>query len=342
MKTKVVTDSGSGLTQKQADALGIGLLPLQVLVDDQQYLDGVNLDTKLLYQMLEDGKMPTTSQPPLLLEEEMFENYKKDGITDLIVINLSNGLSSTNQTVQATAKRLGLNVHTLDIYTTLAIEQYLAIAARQLLDAGKDPEEIIRILENAVDKSAGYLIVDNLDHLAAGGRLTPLAAKLGGLLKIKPEEIIRILENAVDKSAGYLIVDNLDHLAAGGRLTPLAAKLGGLLKIKPVLKVSKETEGKVDSFDKVRTFHKALAKGAEQIQKGMEPGVEYEFFVLNGNDDAMAQKAKELLHEISPQTPVHTLDMFPVIASHTGLGSIGMQYIPKIEGADYDETRICD
>lgn len=295
MKTKVVTDSGSGLTQKQADALGIGLLPLQVLVDDQQYLDGVNLDTKLLYQMLEDGKMPTTSQPPLLLEEEMFENYKKDGITDLIVINLSNGLSSTNQTVQATAKRLGLNVHTLDIYTTLAIEQYLAIAARQLLDAGKDPEEIIRILENAVDKSAGYLIVDNLDHLAAGGRLTPLAAKLGGLLKIKP-----------------------------------------------VLKVSKETEGKVDTFDKVRTFHKALAKGAEQIQKGMEPGVEYEFFVLNGNDDAMAQKAKELLHEISPQTPVHTLDMFPVIASHTGLGSIGMQYIPKIEGADYDETRICD
>lgn len=295
MKTKVVTDSGSGLTQKQADALGIGLLPLQVLVDDQQYLDGVNLDTKLLYQMLEDGKMPTTSQPPLLLEEEMFENYKKDGITDLIVINLSNGLSSTNQTVQATAKRLGLNVHTLDIYTTLAIEQYLAIAAKQLLDAGKDPEEIIRILENAVDKSAGYLIVDNLDHLAAGGRLTPLAAKLGGLLKIKP-----------------------------------------------VLKVSKETEGKVDSFDKVRTFHKALAKGAEQIQKGMEPGVEYEFFVLNGNDDAMAQKAKELLHEISPQTPVHTLDMFPVIASHTGLGSIGMQYIPKIEGADYDETRICD
>lgn len=295
MKTKVVTDSGSGLSQKQADALGIGLLPLQVLVDDEQYLDGVNLDTKMLYEMLEEGKMPTTSQPPLLLEEELFEGYKKDGITDLIVINLSNGLSSTNQTVQATAKRLGLNVHTLDIYTTLAIEQYLAVAAKQLLDAGKDADEIIRILENAVDQSAGYLMVDNLDHLAAGGRLTPLAAKLGGLLKIKP-----------------------------------------------VLKVSKDTEGKVDSFDKVRTFHKALAKGVEQVEKGLKPGVEYEFFILNGNDDAMAEKAKELLHEISPETPVHTLDMFPVIASHTGLGSIGVQYIPKIEGVDYDETRICN
>lgn len=295
MKAKVVTDSGSGLSQKQADALGIGFLPLQVLVDDEQYLDGVNLDTKTLYEMLDAGKMPTTSQPPLLLEEELFEEYKKEGITDLIVINLSNGLSSTNMTVQATAKRLGLNVHTLDIYTTLAIQQYLAIAAKQLLDQGKTPEEIIDILKKAVDESEGYLIVDNLDHLAAGGRLTPLAAKLGGLLKIKP-----------------------------------------------VLRVSKATEGKVDSFDKVRTMHKAIAKGAEQIKAGLKPGVDYEFFILNGNDDASTEKARELLQGISPETPIHILDMFPVIASHTGLGSVGMQYIPKIEGVDYDETRICN
>ena len=285
MKTKVVTDSGSGLTQKQADALGIGFLPLQVLVDDQQYLDGVNLNTEMLYAMLEDGKMPTTSQPPLL----------KEGYTDIIAINLSSGLSSTNEIVQATAKRLGLTVHTLDIYTTLAIQKYLAIAAKQLLDQGKDPDEIIRLLSEAVDKSEGYLIVDNLDHLAAGGRLTPLAAKLGGLLKIKP-----------------------------------------------VLKVAKSTEGKVDSFDKVRTFHKAVAKGVDQVKSALQPGVDYEFFILNGNDDAMAQKTRELLNAISPDTPVHTMDMFPVIASHTGLGSIGIQFIPKIEGVDYDETRICN
>ncbi|WP_323090674.1 DegV family protein [Allobaculum sp. JKK-2023] len=295
MKTKVVTDSGSGLTQKQADALGIGFLPLQVLVDDQQYLDGVDLNTEMLYAMLEDGKMPTTSQPPLLLEEELFEELLKEGYTDIIAINLSSGLSSTNEIVQATAKRLGLTVHTLDIYTTLAIQKYLAIAAKQLLDQGKDPDEIIRLLSEAVDKSEGYLIVDNLDHLAAGGRLTPLAAKLGGLLKIKP-----------------------------------------------VLKVAKSTEGKVDSFDKVRTFHKAVAKGVDQVKSALQPGVDYEFFILNGNDDAMAQKTRELLNAISPDTPVHTMDMFPVIASHTGLGSIGIQFIPKIEGVDYDETRICN
>ena len=151
-----------------------------------------------------------------------------------------------------------------------------------------------------------------------------------------------MLFRSVDTSEGYLIVDNLDHLAAGGRLTPLAAKLGGLLKIKPVLKVAKSTYGKVDSFDKVRTFHKAVAKAVDQVEKAIEPGKEYEFFILNGNDDANTAKALELLQGIAPQAPITTLDMFAVIAAHTGLGSVGIQFIEKIEGVDYDETRICD
>lgn len=295
MKAKVITDSGSGLNQKQTEKLGIGLLPLQVLVDNKQYLDGVDLETDQLYAMLDEGKMPTTSQPPLLLEEEMFEQYKKDGITDLIVVNLSSGLSSTNEIVQATAKRLGLNVHTFDVYTTLGVQQYLAVAAKQLLDQGKTPDEIVDLLKEAVDGSAGYLMVDNLDHLAAGGRLTPLAAKLGGMLKIKP-----------------------------------------------ILKVAKDTEGKVDSFGKVRTMHKAIAKAVEQVKDSLVDGVDYEFFILNGEADEMSEKARELLQEISPETPIHMLDMFPVIACHTGLGSVGIQFIPRIKGVEYDETRICD
>ncbi len=294
MKVKVITDSGSGLTQKQAESLGIEFLPLQVLVDETQYLDGVDLTCEKLYELLDEGKMPTTSQPPLLLEEELFERLKSEGVTDVIVINLSNGLSSTNQIIQATAKRFDIVVHTLDIYTTLAVQQYLVIAAQQLLEQGRDPEAIVA------------------------------------------------LRKSVDGSAGYLMVDNLDHLAAGGRLTPLAAKLGGMLKIKPVLRVSKDTQGKVDSFEKVRTFHKAVSRGVEQVAKGLVDGVDYELFVLNGNADASAEAAREMMAALRPGTKVHVLNMFPVIAAHTGLGSVGVQYIPKIEGVEYDETRICD
>lgn len=288
MKAKIITDSGSGLTAKEAEELGIGFLPLQVTVDEKQYLDGIDLDVPTLYKMLDEGKMPSTSQPPLLMQEELFEDLQKDGVTDLILINLSNGLSGTNATLQATAQRLGLNVHTLDIYTTLYIQKYMAEAAKQLLDQGKEPEEIIEILK------------DNIDH-----------------------------------SQGYLIVDNLDHLAAGGRLTPLAAKLGGLLKIKPVLRVSKDTGGKVDALEKVRTFNKAIKKTADRIAEEVPNPDEYEFFLLNGENDEGIEAAKEALREAyGRDIPVHIDPMYSVIACHTGLGSVGFQYAPKLEGVE--------
>ncbi|WP_304684304.1 DegV family protein [Ileibacterium valens] len=289
MKAKVLTDSGSGLSAKQASDLGIAFLPLQVTVDNQQYLDGVNLDILELYKMLDEGKMPSTSQPPLLMQEELFEDLQKDGYTDLILINLSNGLSGTNATLQATAARLGLNVHTLDIYSTLYMQKYMVLAANQLLQAGKEPEEIIEILKKAVDDSNGYLIVEDLDHLAAGGRLTPLAAKLGGMLKIKP-----------------------------------------------ILKVGKETEGKVDAWEKVRTFNKAVKKAAEKIASEVKDDVDnYEFFMLNGENEEGTEAGKQaLIDALGKDVVIHTDPMYAVIACHTGLGSVGFQYAPKIEGVN--------
>ena len=287
MKAKVLTDSGSGLTAEEANALGIAFLPLQVTVDNKQYLDGVDLNVPELYTMLDEGKMPSTSQPPLLMQEELFEDLQKDGVTDLILINLSNGLSGTNATLQATAARLGLNVHTLDIYTTLYIQKYLALAAAQLLEAGKSPEEIIEILKNAVDQSNGYLIVEDLNHLAAGGRLTPIAAKLGGMLKIKP-----------------------------------------------ILKVGKDTQGKVDAFEKVRTFNKAVKKAAERVAEEVGDNADqYEFFMLNGENDEGTEAGKQaLIDALGKEVDVHIDPMYSVIACHTGLGSVGFQYAPKIEG----------
>lgn len=291
MKAKVLTDSGSGLSAKEAEKLGIAFLPLQVTVDGKQYLDGMTIDTETLYKMLDEGKMPTTSQPPLLMQEEMFENLKNEGVTDVILINLSSGLSGTNQTLQATANRIGVNVHTLDIYTTLYMQKYMALAANQLLNEGKTPEEIIDILKKTVDQSCGYLIVDDLDHLAAGGRLTPMAAKLGGMLKIKP-----------------------------------------------ILRVSKETEGKVDAYEKVRTLHKAIKKGAEHVIEAVKDHPEdFEIMMLNGENDEGVQLGIEALKEaLGENIEVHVDPMYPVIACHTGLGSVGFQYAPKIKGVSIE------
>ena len=108
MKARVLTESGCGLTKQEAQALGIDFLPLQVQIEDKTYLDGVNLTVEELNSFLERGFMPQTSMPPLGDIEALLESYKNNGITDVILITLSNGLSGTNQAIQASGKWLSL------------------------------------------------------------------------------------------------------------------------------------------------------------------------------------------------------------------------------------------
>ena len=286
MKVRVLTESGCGLTKQEAQALGIDFLPLQVHIEDKTYLHGVNLTVEELNSFLERGFMPQTSMPPLGDIEALLESYKNNGITDVILITLSNGLSGTNQAIQASGKWHGVKIHTLDIYTTLGVEKYLVLSAQKLVEQ-----------------------------------------------EIHPEEIISRLKDSVDHSRGFLIPEDLDHLAKGGRLTPMAAKLAGMLKIKPILEVSKNTEGKVDVFDKVRTMSKAIKKAVKVISKDAN-AQDYEFYVLNGENQEGTQIAIDELHDVfGEDIQIHTDPMYAVIAVHTGLGAVGVQFVKKVKGA---------
>lgn len=286
MTIKVVTDSGSGLSQKKANALGIDFLPLQVIVDDHTYLDGVDLDIDDLYDHIAQGASVQTSLPPLGIMEDLLESYEEQGVDQVILITLSNGLSSTNNTFLAAANRHGIQVHTLDLFTTLGVEHYCALAATSLNDKN-----------------------------------------------VAPEQIVSTLEEAIDHSAGYLIAEDLDHLAKGGRLTPMAAKLGGMLKIKPILEVSKNTGGKVDVWSKVRTMSKAIKTGADQIGQSVDDPSQYVFYVLDARNEEGAQTAiEELKSVLGDQADIRREPMYAVIACHTGLGAVGMQYVKKVKG----------
>lgn len=285
MKVRVLTESGCGLTKQQAQELNIDFLPLQVQIDDKTYLDGVNLTVDELNSYLTRGYMPQTSMPPLGDIEDLLESYKKDGVTDVILITLSSGLSGTNQAIQASGKWHGVKIHTLDIFTTLGVEKYLAISAQKLVEQ-----------------------------------------------EIHPDEIIARLKDSVEHSRGFLIPEDLEHLAKGGRLTPMAAKLGGMLKIKPILEVSKNTQGKVDVFDKVRTMSKAIKKAVKVISKDVN-AQDYVFYVLNGQADEGVQIAVDELHALVGENINIQVDpIYAVIAVHTGLGSVGIQYVKKVKG----------
>lgn len=227
MKVRVLTESGSCLTQEQAKQFDIDVLPMQIFIDDKAYDDGIDLTPDGLYDIMDTGAYAMTSQPKPARARALFEQYKADGITDVVAVVMSPGLSGTLALVESTAREFGIHIHTTDIYTTLAIEGYWAKAARELVEKGVNPEEIIRRLKASIDKSKGYLEPYDLNHLAKGGRLTPFAAKFANMLQIKPicevsyrtkgkvgmRSKVRTMTKAIRKAVQYCCeeVDDPDH-----------------------------------------------------------------------------------------------------------------------------------
>lgn len=283
MKIAVVTDSGSGLTKQQADELGIFYLPLQIIIQDKMFLDGENITVEEIYEYLRNGEMPTTSMPPMGLVEELFTQLKEEGYEAVIAVPLSGGLSSTSSIMQAVAKEHDVKLHIIESYTTCNIQRYLAESAIKLVQQGLDLDTVCE-------------------------RLNASAADSGTLI----------------------IPDDLQHLKRGGRLTPLAAALGGLLKIKPILRLDRESEGKVDVYDKVRTMSKAQSKAISTFQ---EHGLttEYTLTVLHSGAPQEGEKLKAMMEEAFPGLDLYYGLIGAVISAHTGVGCLGIQYIRKVE-----------
>lgn len=186
MKIAVITDSGSGLSAKEASDLGIYYLPLQILHKETQYLDGESITLRQVYDFLHQEEDLTTSMPPMARVEKTLEHIKADGYDTIIAVPITLGLSSTASVLNATAKDMGIKIHCIDVFTTCNIQNYIARSAKQLVDMGLEADEIVARLQESIDHSNTLIIPDDLQHLKRGGRLTPLAAALGGLLKIKP------------------------------------------------------------------------------------------------------------------------------------------------------------
>lgn len=184
-KIAVVTDTGSNLSFEQAKELGIYLLPLQITIDETTYQDTLEISTQDIYNELANGKMPKTSMAAYQKIYDLFEELKKDYDT-IFAVPLTNGLSTNASTMQSIARELEMNVHVIDMYATCALEKHVAIWIKKLVDEHKSSEEILKIIQPAIDESNSLILVKNLQHLKRGGRLTPMAAALAGLLKIYP------------------------------------------------------------------------------------------------------------------------------------------------------------
>ncbi len=186
MKIAYVTDSGAGHSIAEFAKDGIISLPLQISDEKNTYQDLENFSRRDLIRLLIDGHVFKTSQPSPGLVQQCFESLKEQG-TDLIVaVPICPGLSGTMSTMTAIARSLDLKILTVDTYVTAVVQDYII---RRIKKAHEEnvPDLEIQLLVNQIIESTNTLIIpETLDQLLRGGRLTPLAAKLGKLLKISP------------------------------------------------------------------------------------------------------------------------------------------------------------
>lgn len=193
MKTAFVTDSGTGESIERLRQDGIYSVPLQLSCDGENYHDGLDIGIDEVYAKMRNGKMLSTSLPSLGKIEELFQQLKEEGYERIFAVPICSGLSGTIDAMKMVAVQLGLAFEYVDCHVTAVVQGYLIRLAKRMHEAGRTLEEIMASCVQVVHSTDTLLLPDDLQHLKRGGRLTPLAAALGGLLKIKP--ILQINEH---------------------------------------------------------------------------------------------------------------------------------------------------
>ena len=199
MNVQIVIDSACDLSVSQAEKMGVTLLPLRTIFGDQEYLDGVELSPKQFYEkLIESDVHPTTSQVPPDDYEAAFEKIVSAGDTALC-ITVSAKLSGCCQSAHIAAERFGDRVIIVDSENVTIGEQLLVLRAVRLRDEGWNAWEIAEILNHEKKRIRLIALVDTLEYLKKGGRVSPAAAFAGTLLSIKP---VIAVENGVIEILG--------------------------------------------------------------------------------------------------------------------------------------------
>lgn len=186
MAIRIIADSGCDITQEEARELGIEILPIKTIFGETEYRDGIDLTHEEFFEkLIESDIFPTTSQISPFEYEQKYEEIKKDG-DQAIVITLSSKLSGCFQSANIAAEDYEGIVFPVDSLSVTAGERILIEYAVRLREQGLQIQEIIEKLEEKKHKIRLIALLDTLEYLKKGGRISAAAAMAGALLSIKP------------------------------------------------------------------------------------------------------------------------------------------------------------
>ena len=226
MSVKIIVDSTADVTPQVRSRVTV--VPLSIHFGDEEYIDRVTIDSHTFYEkLIESDVLPTTSQASPFVFEETFSEAVEAGF-DVVCITCSSRLSGTYQSAVIAAEGFPGKIYVVDSYTIALGSAILAEYALQLADAGEDAQTIAWKLMQKREKVRLLAMLDTLEYLKKGGRISPAVALAGGLLNIKPVVCIENGEiRMLGKARGSRQANNL--------LVQEIGKAGGVDFEKPVL-----------------------------------------------------------------------------------------------------------
>lgn len=189
MKIAVVTDSTAYLTGEEVRANDIRVVPIPLVIDGQSFREGIDISTEEFYHRLAtSSSFPSTSQPPLGELMALYQGLADEGYEAVISIHLTAAISGLMNTVHQLAEQMKdtIKIVPFDSHLTVKMMGYEALEAARLIKAGDDLDTIIAKLEHYRDTFNNVFVVDDLQNLVRGGRLSNASAFIGSILKIKP------------------------------------------------------------------------------------------------------------------------------------------------------------
>ena len=217
MKIAIVTDSNSGITQKQAQELGVFVLAMPFQIDGETYYEDITLTQEEFYKKLREGGNISTSQPSTGSLTDLWDKIMQE-YDQIVHIPMSSGLSGSCQTaiMLAQEEEYDGKVYVVNNQRISVTQRQSVIDAKSMAEAGYDAAAIQKRLEETKFDSTIYITLDTLHYLKKGGRITPAAAALGTILRLKP--VLQIQGEKLDaysKARTYKIAKNtmLDAIA---------------------------------------------------------------------------------------------------------------------------------
>lgn len=197
MKTAIVTDSNSGITQAEAKDLGISVIPMPFTIAEKEYFEEIDLSQEDFYEKLKDGDGIFTSQPSTVSVIELWDKLLEE-YDEVLHIPMSSGLSGSCDTAMMLADDYDGKIKVVNNQRISVSQKQAVYDAIKLNKEGKNAEQIKEILEEDKLKSSIYIMVDTLKYLKKGGRVTAAGAAIGTVLNIKP-----VLQIQGDKLDAY-------------------------------------------------------------------------------------------------------------------------------------------